>query len=81
VFSLIFGDSSLCLRFEEKHADGHWFSERVYNVMFHSVLRPNLRLTNVHTNPSAATIGCMKGTGFQSTGADRLERRLRWPHL
>jgi len=30
----------------------------------------------LHTNPSAATIGCKRGTGFQSTGAGRRGRRL-----
>jgi hypothetical protein len=33
---------------------------------------------NSHTNPDAATIGCMKGTESQSTGAGRLGRLLRY---
>jgi hypothetical protein len=35
-----------------------------------------LAIANVHTNPNAATIGCKRGTGFQSTGAGRQGRLL-----
>jgi hypothetical protein len=31
-----------------------------------------------HTTANAATIGCKRGTAFQSTGAGRLDKRLQY---